>query len=865
ATAGNVRIESKSNNSAESDSQGDSAGIIGVGIQRADVEISTDNQIGIAGGAGIASVSGDVIVLADSFEQVDTSVESGSGGIVAVSEAKSDVNVDHETLITVAGNATITAGGSVAIRSTYAADMDANARAVSVAGFAVPTARGTIQTEGQNTDEALVKVNLAGGTLTAPVIDVIAEVSSLDLYTDVDSRGSGLVSDADSFARTDVSANTEVVVDATLNAEDEVNFIARQSELDLVADAFSTSKANGTNSAGGSPNATARALVDTASNVTTTANSQITVKDLNVRALTDPNMALDARANNEGAGSALIDPVESTTVQADRIIDFNSKVILPVADDPILILDSDGNVLEREAITFSSTDALITIDDLINTGTQGGTVTLEVNTSNRDSEMTDPRQITGSPDVTFQTGYLNVTIENQSDKPIEIQNMDVVNESATASDLITILGSPNVNDLSPTANTDTGATNLVIQSVGGIRIGGRIDNPFGSTTITSDGAIVTAEVGVVDNAEISNLDSGVLSNAAQAGLAFDFVNPVVEVVESGARWRVQDNEFAIDLALDDGVIRVYETPEGSSPNAIRSDQLRLEAGGILGRENYAVSLFPGTNGETVVSGFGQNVHLEMLGGDLNVNNISSANLVRLVADGSILDNDLVDLASSDISAPTIQLVTTPNTDPSPSAEDHVIGSRFNALEINAVVGFSAIAGGNITLVETLGTMNPQAVLSRFGDIRLSVFEQGDAFGQDLIVGEDSIILAASGSVTLEAGDDIDHFGAISGKQTVNFLADVGSGDVGKGATVNLLGFLGAGSGVMVTTGDDADTINFRRLDSIVQVDISTAGGADTINVGSDADSALSLLSPLTSILTIDAGEEADSAAAESAS
>ena len=233
ANAGDVTIESQSRNAATSDATGDSFAIIGVGLQTADVLISTDNQIEIESGATISSPTGEITINAHSIEFADTHARAGSGGLVGVSEARSDVDVRHETLVTVSDGVPLDAFESVTIAATAENDLTGETDALSGSAVAVPTARTDVTTRGQGTDNAVVKVDIGSATLRSDVITVTSDIVSADIKSDAHTQNSGLVADADAFS--DLNFNADVSIDvasgANLKGEEVVSLSAGQSSI----------------------------------------------------------------------------------------------------------------------------------------------------------------------------------------------------------------------------------------------------------------------------------------------------------------------------------------------------------------------------------------------------------------------------------------------------------------------------------------------------------------------------------------------------------------------------------------------------------------------------------------------------------
>ncbi|MCA9152436.1 MAG: hypothetical protein KDA92_24200, partial [Planctomycetales bacterium] len=594
--------------------------------------------------------------------------------------------------------------------------------------------------------------------------------------------------------------------------------------------------------------------MDTASQVTTEAGSTIKSLTLNVSALTDESLTdVTASAQHTGAGlQAGSGPSESDTLQADRIIDLNSNILLPGAADPVLIIDANGNVVDQELITFTQTDTLILVDNLVNQGGFGGTVNLVVNKSNRDSLMTNPRVIKGAPAVTFQSGYDEVVIQNESPKVLVLQRMDVANESATAANSINVSGDPTTTEFTPTTNSTPGETSIKVENSGLIGLAGFIDNPFGETSISGTGIVADSMFSGIPASEASNLGNGTISQAvidafATAGYALS--NPTVSTVEVGKRWTIKDDDSEYTVAANGNLV-VFPSVNSVNPRAIRTNTLNLVAGnGVIGNDNYGIQVLAGDQGSTLLNGSAnQSIRIELFGGDLEVDSVSSGDKLQLLAAGSILDANADDAVN--ITASSLVLAATPDASVGATANERAIGSLTDALEVRVAGEMSATAGGHVVLTEVGASMNPLRISSSLGDIVLTATD-AESFGQNIVLSDSASVIAPSGSISFYVGDNFQHSGLIRAGAAINVVADSEGLDVGTGSLLEFNGQLQASTSINITTSTDEDTIYFKRLDAAVPVNIVTGAGRDEINIGSEA----GLLDVVTSTFTIDAGEE----------
>ena len=581
---------------------------------------------------------------------------------------------------------------------------------------------------------------------------------------------------------------------------------------------------------------------------------------MNIDALTDPDLS-DVKATAIDSGTAS-DEDETVSLQASRLIDLNSDIILPIAEDPRLIIDENGSIVEQQAVTIGSdpSDSFILLDRIVNDGTLGGEINLLTNKSNRDGQMTDPRVITGSPDVTFQTGYSEVVIRNESEKPLLLRDIQAVNPAATASDIITISGSPDQSEFAPTETTDPGATEIIIESGGAIGLGGLIANPYGSTSLTSSEDISQARLGgSLSVAFADELNDETISTEfidALSAIVGGLANPTVSAEVTDSRWTIttETRSWILYHAEGSNQIHIYPGFTNRSQRAIQSSELHLNSGDDVGFNNLPLPIYAGNDGLTTLSGSAaDNFYVRMLDGDVAIGSIATGSQLTLLADGSLVDaatdNDGVDLSASQLN-----LTTFFSADDSVAPEDRTVGTTANPLELSISGLININAGGNIAVSEAGQTFDVGTIGSAYGDIELSVLDRDDV-GQNLVISTDSLLGALRGAVTLNVGDNLEHDGSLIAEGDITINADLAGTDIGTGASIGLRGFLKSFGTIEITTGTDADEVSLQQLNSNSDVIISTGAGADLIEVGTQD----GLLNVIPASLQIDAGEEADPA------
>jgi len=247
--------------------------------------------------------------------------------------------------------------------------------------------------------------------------------------------------------------------------------------------------------------------------------SRIITQKLNVIANGPGDRTFDSTARSV---DALVDtgndPVDKETEEYNRKIDFNSDVVLVTAS-PTLEIDTDGTILTQDGITFTDDGSdsdiadgtTLTINKIENKGSLAGEINLLIDADIRDSVS----EIVGMPDITFQTGFNEVNIINLADLDVVLKKISVVNDAATAGNLLNFSAGTDRSEFSFTNTTDPGATVITVDTTRDVLITGVIDNTFGSTTILARGGDITSQ----DASDTIESDFLTLSAAGTIGSA----------------------------------------------------------------------------------------------------------------------------------------------------------------------------------------------------------------------------------------------------------------------------------------------------------------------------------------------------------
>jgi hypothetical protein len=146
----------------------------------------------------------------------------------------------------------------------------------------------------------------------------------------------------------------------------------------------------------------------------------------------------------------------------------------------------------------------------------------------------------------------------------------------------------------------------------------------------------------------------------------------------------------------------------------------------------------------------------------------------------------------------------------------------------------ASTNGDITLTEITGAMRVGTIVSTAGNIALTVNDV-DPSGDDLLLSGASSISAASGKVTLLAGDNVivPVGSTVTAGSTVRIQADSlesSSSDSEAGSIISIAGQIFA-QHAFIAGGDDNDVISLTNVTKGTQTVVFTGGGVNTVNVG----------------------------------
>ena len=189
----------------------------------------------------------------------------------------------------------------------------------------------------------------------------------------------------------------------------------------------------------------------------------------------------------------------------NRAITFNARVILP-GSSPRLHIAADGTVTASPGVTFTADNSPVVVGNISNTSSLGGKVALVVPKSVYDADPKVTATITGHAVFEFQTGFESVTIANQSDKHLRIEDITVQNTTGQEDQNFKV-DVPEQSSFSWTPIISPGNTPIVIENTsdgdGDIVLNGIVDNPYGTVQIHAAGGDISA--GSAANIETTKL------------------------------------------------------------------------------------------------------------------------------------------------------------------------------------------------------------------------------------------------------------------------------------------------------------------------------------------------------------------------
>ncbi len=496
----------------------------------------------------------------------------------------------------------------------------------------------------------------------------------------------------------------------------------------------------------------------------------------------------------------------------NRLIAWNATIVMLGAVDPDLEIDSNGNIITHVNISATLNAGTFDVANIVNIGALDGSMTFTIPASFYDTmpsgygTITSSATITGAPSVIFHTGFDQVTIFNQSIDNLLINQINVINPSTDFTANINIDVGTHTG-FTPIITSTPGDTKILIQndstiSTPNITFNDVITNPDGTTTA------ITAGGNIISGSDAATIETTGLVLQAPSGFIGTSTAPIEAEATGMFAALAQSNIYISETGtLDLGYV-------GAVLNAVTVNGVDSTGGTV---DLYATASLVNDPGNTA-----------------NTANILAPVIILDVPNGAIGTlADPVDIGSSGATTTLTAVADTGVT-----IDD--VADR-NALDIASVTDTAIGAGvtGNVTI-----TTIAQA-----------------ASGEDIVLGATSLVTANSGTITLQAGDNLTTAvgSVISASGTVTVGGDYNAAVNPIGKLIQLQGVIN-GSSATITSGTASDTIYVTNVAANTPTTIA-GGGNDIITIGSIKGSSPlnnGLLNRIDDTLTINGGTNGNS-------
>lgn len=477
-------------------------------IGGATTTLDTDNSVTIASNVVIDARDA-VTIRANSFNTGSATGDAGSGALIAVVRADATLNQTDRTSVSIGASARLNAGTDLTVearnRQKATSKVTANA-----GGLGVDTrTSATLNFGGATTTEIGGSAELRAGNR----LDILADVTSLDLLADAKSTSSAL--GAGSYADATINKATGFTTSladiklrggAVLAGANQVNIKAHHDSISSLAKADATTHGLGAST---NTNATNNFGVDT--RVLTEAGSIIRTRALAVDAVATPSVSGFTNASSHGALIDTGDQNTNETIYYPRTINFNSDVFLAGPPSPELVIDENGRIIKQVGFDQFIPDPVgpvLVLPDIINRSTAAGTATFTISPTRFDPMPagygTAPAEnsIQGNSNITFLTSFDRVTITNRSKIHLEIGLINPVAATPNFAQNLVV----NVTERSrfkPIVTSDAGHTIVTIDNSSAtpthVTLTDAINNGHGAVSIsTAAGDIINATGGRIE-------------------------------------------------------------------------------------------------------------------------------------------------------------------------------------------------------------------------------------------------------------------------------------------------------------------------------------------------------------------------------
>ncbi|MBD2469090.1 hypothetical protein [Nostoc sp. FACHB-145] len=781
---GNVTVKSLSNIQVTGATTSETYGAIAVGASEINLTVNTTNNTYVGNAAKIQA-QGNVIINAQSDNNLNISASGGAGSLITFADADAIARLKHDTTTTVQDNATIIANDDLVIGSNSNTNGNVKVQASGVGFYADADANGEFYIDGTNRTDINSNAHLEGRTLTIEAI-----VNNLNVETRSEAEGAGLIGNIDAHSKVELSGT-----DATVNIGsqaylkgDYINLNAIYKKVSSNAIAFADC-----DGLGGDTDSDSRNNMPLSAKVITDSTSTLDVYKLNVKSdLESVSYRTDAHSDKAWElriwtpfGDIVItmdfgSESKNETFAPTATTNFNSYVnFVARGENPVLVIGTDGQVTQKSnnvTVNFSGNNAIVS--DI---------KTTELGEANFKGSLTD----NGKYSIK-DPAYDTVQIDNYSANNLIINNIDAINLGAASQFKYIVNGSStnkSINGSLPINSTlvtinNWGTSNLILQ--------GKIKNPHDRTILYSGGNIfrqgttqniVTRDLKMTAAGSIGAINQGIAAELNQG------YSPVTaNVADSNIYLNVEaQNSTYLNLtakALDKKPVTVnVQRMTGYT------GEVNLEIGQTTDQANAAVnalyqftdnidfyqSIMAGNNivinagntttninAKTIFTGATGSLNM-VTGGWINVNNVTAAiNLQKVI-----------------------------------SYQDAV---HLNGWDLTLVDNGLLQAAKDISVTSTNFSMLNNAQLKAKTDVSLLVNNSFQISASSLISDANNVVIQGDYNNQNPAG-----------------------------ATINIEGWINAQQMSIITQGNN-DIVNIQRL--ATTTNIYTGGGNDIVNIGS---------------------------------
>ena len=472
-----------------------SGGLLSVGEAHAETLMTSAPTLAMVYDSSTIVVGGNFVLRSNSDHGVSATARSAGGGAIAgkIAETTSRLNADTQAKIDI--HSLIKAGGLLSIRSDAKINGRSNSETYNVGPFVGADSDNTNDDRGVDVDNPSSVIILSGVELDAESLDLKATISNVD----VNARASatayspillGLVTAfADAYADVYAPANVYIV-----DSETAETFLANPFNLQLIETDLEKNKIKLRGTQGVDIESTTSnisivrdAYALAVALIPPQAARQLGTTNVTGNVSADSN-ALIVAGSRDQSTTPLVKrasiPQLSLFVNSSNKTDWDADVQILAAYNPQLVIDASGNVVKQTGVTFSQFGDNFSIAPIQSPGpgqvlfegksTLSGTYSTF--TFNRAAERID---------ITTYKGNLFVS---------EITALSA--ESTGVEPKVTI--DVPTNTLEFDVQSDFPATEVNISNLDqapsqfGIRLGGLIDNPIGTTRLTAVGGIYSA-------------------------------------------------------------------------------------------------------------------------------------------------------------------------------------------------------------------------------------------------------------------------------------------------------------------------------------------------------------------------------------